>query len=53
MEMKWNDIDSKVREFEKTDGIESTFKWFRTNWFFRVMECSGLREIEANVNLLV
>ena len=29
--MKWSDIDFKVREVEKANGIESTLKWFQTS----------------------
>ena len=29
--MEWNEIDFKVWEAEKANGIESTSRWFQTN----------------------
>jgi hypothetical protein len=28
---EWNELDLKVREAEKVNGIESTSRWFRTS----------------------
>lgn len=30
-ELQWNEIDSKIREAEKANGIESTLEWFPTS----------------------
>ena len=37
----------------KVDGTKSTLRWCQTSYFHGVAECCGLREIEANVNLMV
>ena len=43
----------KVWEAEMVNGIENTSWWFQTSYFSRAVECSSLREIEANINLVV
>ena len=51
--LQWHDIDFKVGEAKKANGIEDTSRWFQISCFSRVAECDSLREIEAEVNLLV
>ena len=48
IEMKWNEIDYKVREAEKASGTENTSYWSQTSNFLKMAECGSLHETKAN-----
>ena len=50
--MKWNEIDFKVQEAEKANGIKSTMA-IHASQFSKVAECGSLCKKEANINFMI
>ena len=53
MKLEWNEIDFKMWEAGKANGIESTSAWFQTYADINLWWYGSLCEVEGYVNLFV